>query len=211
MRRMRAIPALRFGMEVIMEYNKNTKKLVTAALMAALTCIATMVIQIPTPTLGYVHPGDCFVILSGVILGPVFGPAAAGIGSMMADILTGYTIYAIPTLVIKAVSAWIAAVCFRGFRKHCPARPYLGLAVSGLLCEINVIFGYFLNKIVKVMFLAGNYNAETLASGVTSAIADLLPNTVQGTVGLILCACLFPLLLQVPDIRLHLGKKANKL
>ena len=34
---------------------KNTKKLVIGALMAALTCIATMIIKIPTPTLGYIH------------------------------------------------------------------------------------------------------------------------------------------------------------
>ena len=65
---------------------KNTKKLVVTALMAALTCIATMIIKIPTPTFGYIHLGDGFVLLSGIILGPVSGAFAAGIGSMFADI-----------------------------------------------------------------------------------------------------------------------------
>ena len=42
------------------------------ALFAALACVATMSIRIPTPgTNGYIHPGDAIVILSGVILGGI--------------------------------------------------------------------------------------------------------------------------------------------
>ena len=45
-----------------------------SALFAALACVATMIIKIPTPgTSGYIHPGDAIVILSGAILGPVWG------------------------------------------------------------------------------------------------------------------------------------------
>ena len=39
-------------------------------------CVATMVVQIPLPT-GYVNIGDCFVIISGFLLGPVYGGFAA--------------------------------------------------------------------------------------------------------------------------------------
>ena len=65
---------------------KNTKKLVIGALMAALTCIATMIIKIPTPTLGYIHLGDGLVLLCGIVLGPLGGALSAGIGSMFADL-----------------------------------------------------------------------------------------------------------------------------
>ena len=61
--------------------NQNIKKLVTAALLAAMTCVATMIIKIPTPTFGYIHPGDGFVLLCGVVLGSLPGALAAGIGS----------------------------------------------------------------------------------------------------------------------------------
>ena len=72
----------------------KTKKIVMTALFAALACVATMSIRIPTPgTGGYIHPGDAVVILSGIILGPVYGFLAAGIGSCMADLLGGYFIY----------------------------------------------------------------------------------------------------------------------
>ena len=68
--------------------NQNIKKLVTAALLAAMTCVATMIIKIPTPTFGYIHPGDGFVLLCGVVLGPLPGALAAGIGSMFSDIFS---------------------------------------------------------------------------------------------------------------------------
>ena len=41
------------------------KKIVTAAVFAALACAATMLIQIPTLTKGYVNLGDGIVILAG--------------------------------------------------------------------------------------------------------------------------------------------------
>ena len=75
----------------------KTLKLVVAALFAALTTVATMFIQIPTLK-GYIHLGDCFVILSGILLGPVYGACAAGIGSMLADVLTGYVDISTPNL-----------------------------------------------------------------------------------------------------------------
>ena len=47
----------------------SVKKLVFAALFAALICVSTISIRIPTPgTGGYIHPGDAAVILAGVFL-----------------------------------------------------------------------------------------------------------------------------------------------
>ena len=65
----------------------NIKKLVLAALMAALTYVATSIVQIPSPMQGYVNLGDCIVLLSGWILGPWWGAAAGGIGSMLVDLI----------------------------------------------------------------------------------------------------------------------------
>jgi len=56
--------------------DKKIRKLVLAALLAALVCVATMVVQIPSPMQGYVNLGDCFVLLSGWLLGPWYGFAA---------------------------------------------------------------------------------------------------------------------------------------
>ena len=95
----------------------KTKKLIFAALFAALTCVATMIIKVPTPTMGYIHPGDSIVLLSGFLLGPVYGGLAAGIGSMFSDLFGGYFSYAPATFVIKTLTAVFASLIFRAFTK----------------------------------------------------------------------------------------------
>ena len=70
--------------------DSKIRKLVLAALMAALCTIMTMVIQVPSPMQGYVNLGDCAVLMSAWVLGPLYGGAAAGIGSALADQLSGY-------------------------------------------------------------------------------------------------------------------------
>ena len=106
----------------------KVKKLVFSALMAALVYAATMMIQIPSPMNGYVNLGDCFVLLSGWLLGPWYGAAAAGIGSMLTDLLSGYAHYAPGTLLIKGLDAMAAALIFRALGKT-----KLGYLVSGLV------------------------------------------------------------------------------
>ena len=96
------------------------RKMVLAALMAALTYVATMVVKIPSPMQGYVNLGDCCVLLSGWILGPWWGGAAAGIGSMLTDLLNGYAHYAPGTLVIKALDAIVAALIVKALGR----KPY---------------------------------------------------------------------------------------
>ena len=70
--------------------DKKIRTMVTAAVLAALSCVATMVVQIPSPMNGYVNLGDCFVLLSGWLLGPWWGAAAGGIGSMLG--IAGYQV-----------------------------------------------------------------------------------------------------------------------
>ena len=81
---------------------KNIRKIVLAALLAALTAVATMIIRIPTPTQGYIHLGDGMVLICGILLGPGLGALAAGIGSMMADLIGGYMAWVPGTFAIKA-------------------------------------------------------------------------------------------------------------
>jgi uncharacterized membrane protein len=52
-----------------MNSRKNTTKiLVISAMFAALTCVATMIIKVPSPLNGYVNLGDSIVLLAGGII-----------------------------------------------------------------------------------------------------------------------------------------------
>ena len=93
--------------------NDRLYKIIVSAMLAALCCVATMLIRIPSPMNGYVNLGDAIVLICGWILGPIYGAAAAGVGSMLADIFAAYPHYAPGTLLIKASVAIIAYFLFK--------------------------------------------------------------------------------------------------
>ncbi len=172
-----------------MRNNDKLIKLVTAALMAAMTCVVTMSIpiQIPYGNGGYIHPGDAFVLLSGIILGPFYGGFAAGIGSMLADLLLTYVQYAPATFIIKTLAAAAGAYSFRYIRKN-------SVIVSGIFGGITVTLGY----IICDLILTGNFAA---------ALAGAPFNIIQNIVGIILAVIILPLLSKVPQIKAIMGRK----
>ena len=96
----------------------KTLRLVMAALLTAMTCVATMVIKIPiTATGGYINLGDCIVLLSGILLGPLYGGLAAGIGSALADLFSGYVAFAPATFLIKGIMAVIVGAFVKDLTK----------------------------------------------------------------------------------------------
>jgi len=157
------------------------KKLITAALFMALTCVATLVIQIPSATNGYVNLGDCLVLLSAWLRGPVYGGIAAGVGSMLADVFTGYVIYAPGTLLIKGLMAVTAALVLRGATKASGKREFPALLVGGVLSEVIMIVGYFL------------YAALIFGEGLAAA-SGIPGNCVQAVVGLAAAILLYTVL-----------------
>lgn len=128
--------------EEIFMIDARTKKLVQTALFAALCTIMTMVIQVPSPMQGYVNLGDCAVLMSAWVLGPLYGGAAAGLGSMLADILSGYAHYAPGTLIIKVSMGIAAALIFQSLRKR-SASILLAQTASALAAETIMVAGYF--------------------------------------------------------------------
>ncbi|MCI9158149.1 MAG: ECF transporter S component [Lawsonibacter sp.] len=156
------------------------RKLVMAALFAALCTVMTMVIQVPSPMQGYVNLGDCAVLLSAWVLGPLYGGAAAGTGSMLADILSGYAHYAPGTFLIKLAMAAAAALIFRALQRPSIPLP-AAQAVSGIAAEAIMTAGYF------------GYASLLLGRGLAAA-ASVPGNLIQGAFGLTAAATVYVLL-----------------
>ena len=167
--------------------NNSTEKivkLVLAAMFAALGCVATMIIRIPTiGTSGYVNIGDTVVLLAAWVLGTFyvgnkkgklvdenlfFVAAATGLGPALADLLAGYTTYVPGTFIIKALMGIVAVLLFK-----IKANKHLAFAVSAVVAELVMVFGYFL------------YESTLLGYGMTAA-ASIPSNGVQGITCLIL-------------------------
>ena len=134
----------------------NIRTLTYTALMTAFVFITTSVIKIPIPfTNGYIHAGDTAIFLGGILLGPVHGAVAAGIGSAMADLLGGYTHWALPTLLIKGLMGFI-----------------VGYFSSEKRNQKHVLWGtslLWIGSLFAFIYTAGNTTLETIMENVEGA------------------------------------------
>jgi uncharacterized membrane protein len=140
----------------------RTTLLVFSAIMMCLITIATMFIRVPIPfTQGYAHLGDAMIFLSVLILGWRYGAVVAGVGSMMADILGGYAVWAPWTLCIKSVMAIIMGVFIASaLKKERSQRFLLFVEVIGMtLAGIWMSAGYYIAE----AFIYGNWATPALA------------------------------------------------
>ncbi len=145
----------------------KTKRIVMSALLAALVCVATMIIRLPSPLGGYINLGDGIVLLCGWLLSPVYGFLRAGIGSGLADILSGYVAYAPATFVIKGAMALLAYWIAKSLR----TRPLTAKLVGGVAAELVMIGGYLL--------------FESFIYGFVPSLVNVPANAVQGLAGLV--------------------------
>lgn len=170
--------------------NKNQIfKPVIAALFTALVCVATMIIQIPSPVSGYVNMGDCFVLLSGIVLGPVYGFLSAGIGSALSDFLFGYVTYVPGTFLIKGIMALVIALLCKNSKNNITI---LKSVAYGALSEVIMVVGYFL------------YECFILKYGI-GAIGAAPGNIFQGVCGI----CANALLIQIINKNIKLKNLLN--
>lgn len=156
--------------------NTNVKKLVFSGLMAALVVVGTMVIQVPTITKGYIHIGDSMVYLCGIFLGPVYGGLAAGIGSLLADLFSGYAIYAPATFVIKALDAMIVGFIYLKLTKISDS-----MSKKLAMFSIAAFFG-------GLIMVSGYLAYESFLYGFNAALAGVVGNITQALGGGILVA-----------------------
>ena len=159
--------------------DKKIRTLVLSALFAALCTVMTLVIQIPSPMSGYVNLGDCAVLLAAWVLGPWYGGAAAGIGSMIADLLVSPH-WAPGTLAIKLIMGVAAGLLFRALR-GCRGMLLPAQLVSGAAAEALMVLGYF------------GYACLILGRGLAAA-ASIPGNLVQGVVGIAAASVVYALL-----------------
>lgn len=125
---------------------KNVLSISIIAIFSALICILTMIISIPIPaTQGFINIGDSGVMISGLLFGPIIGGFSGGIGSALADIFLGYTIYAPGTLVIKGLEGFVVGLIAnpKRYYKKLNYRDILAVVAGGAI----MTYGYFLYEI----------------------------------------------------------------
>lgn len=165
----------------------SVRRLTYGGILAAVIMVATMIMQFPIPALknGYIHMGDGAIMAAAMIIGP-FAAISAGLGSALADLLSGFATYAPATLLIKGCMGLIAGLAF----KRKPDMPVYQAGLWFALCEGVMIAGYF---IFESLFYALTTAPFNLIGGAAAAAVALPFNVIQGLAGVVLGLATYPL------------------
>ena len=166
----------------------STFQIVITALFSALICVTTMLVRIPIPaTGGYANLGDGVILICAFLMNPLNAVIAAGLGSMLADVLAGYMSFAPGTLIIKAGVALIALLVYNWLSKRVK-QPILAMAIAGVLAEAFMVLGFFA------------YEGIFLGMGMGAAGA-IIGNIGQGVVGVRVGCLVAPVLNRSKEVR----------
>ena len=148
--------------------DKNIKNMVYTSMFAALICIATFIIKVPSVvTNGYTHLGDGFIFIAVILLGKKNGAWAGAIGASLADIIGGYSIYALPTFIIKGIIGLMMGTVIERL-PDTNSRWVMGAGLGSLW----QIFGYY----VVGSLMVGNF---------ITTISEIPGNVIQSVAGII--------------------------
>lgn len=160
--------------------NKNSLlKITYTAIFTATILLATSIIKFSTGLgEGYIHLGDSIIYLTACVLPFPYCLIAGALGGALADILSGYAIWAIPTMLIKMLNALPFAVISRK------------LKTNKILCKQTVL----MTVISGFITIIGYFVAECILYSVASATLSLIGNTIQavasGIIFIIMAAAL---------------------
>jgi uncharacterized membrane protein len=107
---------------------------------------------------------------------------------MLADLILGYSAYAVATFIIKCLAAIVAVCIYRILHKN-KLMKLIPVLVGSILGGALVTFGYFI------------FESTILGLGFASAAINIPFNLIQNGFGIVISVLLFPLLLKVPQIR----------
>ena len=159
--------------------SNRAKFIAYTSLFTALVAVATIVIVIPIPgTQGFVNFGDIIILSVALAYGGIPALIAGGIGSALADIMAGYSIWAPFTLFIKGLEGYVAYIVYaKVFRRSLSAKTIsdklqwqggLALAAGALV----MVIGYYLASVIVIGSFSGALASipSNLLQGFASAI-----------------------------------------
>lgn len=160
----------------------NIKKIVLTSILSACIFVVTFLIAIPIPaTKGYINFGDSIILISSLILGPLFGGLSGGIGSCIADFILAPQ-WALFTFVIKFCEGFLVGLLFKALKNNRFSR-IISLATGVTI----MISGYFI--------------AASILYDVKIAIVELLNNLLQGGVSLVMAVLVSEILVKYNYIK----------
>lgn len=162
-----------------MQNKKSLLRITYTAIFTAIIVLAISVIKFSTGLgEGYIHLGDSIIYLVSCVLPFPYCLIASALGGALADILSGFAIWSIPTMIIKMLNALPFAIICRKYKSN------------KILCKQTV----FITILSGCITILGYFVAECILYSVASATLSLLGNTIQavasGIIFIIMAAAL---------------------
>ena len=158
-----------------------TKRAITLLVLFATVCLTTLFVVIPVGPAGYFNLSDIAVVFSGLFIahffkdrgnvGIIWAFLVAGIGAGLADIMSGYAIWAPITLVAKGLEASFAYLSYN--KKG--VRHFILLLIGGLFMVLTYFVG-------QSFFLATDGGVELAISGLSINLLQLVAGLIGGRI-----------------------------
>nr|MDO8116884.1 ECF transporter S component [Candidatus Sigynarchaeota archaeon] len=155
-----------------------TLRIVLTAVFTALVTVATVILVISLPAAGgFFNLGEAMIYITALLLGPISGGIAGGVGAMLGDLILGFPLYAPATIVIKFLEGLVVGFLFNKLKK--------GMTDESLRSRKTTI------RILQSGFLIG---AVVIIVGVNADPADTLFWVIIGS--LFICTAFISILLK---------------
>ena len=133
----------------------NIRQIAFVVIMAALVYVTSAYLQINIPTaIGStrLHLGNVMCLLSGLLLGPLQGGLAAGIGSMFFDLTNPAYIASAPfTFAFKFLMAWVCGI----IAHKCGKEAFWKIVVGAIVGAISYVILYLGKTFIESYFIMG--------------------------------------------------------
>ena len=149
-------------MNSVSSVKSTSFKIASAAILTAVTVVMTIAVRIPVaPTRGYINLGDLAIYFTALSFGPITAFIAGGLGTAIADILSGFSQWAPFSFIIHGLQ---------------------GLAV-GLILKILLRRENKFSVIASgiIVFAVGT----VIMAGAGAAVVEIPGNIVQNLAGII--------------------------
>ena len=148
----------------------HTKLMCISGIFAALVFVITAYLHIPTYN-GYVHCGDGLIFLAACILPMPYSIVVGALGAMLADLLTGFAIWAPGSMIIKGA---LAALFSYKAKKILTTKNLIMLLPAALIS----IVGYYLYEAL----ITGNFVSPLagIPASIIQAVASSIVFVVSG-------------------------------
>lgn len=158
---------------------KKVYPVVMTAMMMCIIMVSIVLFRIPIPfTQGYVNLSDAMIFIAVMILGQRYGAVAAGLGSLLGDLMSGFPMWAPWTLCIKAMMALVFGLIMdAGIKKNISHKGFVSIEITGMIVSgLLMTAGYYLAEGVMygnwiVAALGIPWNIAQFSVGAALAIA----------------------------------------